>query len=113
MKLITTILILFVCFVCKAQNCDKFKVGSWHIVYNQFYKKYAVMRIDSIAIGSGDEQEFLLKNGAGDYGVYGKGWMEAHCTECGDPNKSLFSNPCDAKEFLITYIRKLKEDNWK
>ena len=88
--------------------------GEWRIVYNKFYKKYAVMRIDSSMIGSGNEKSFLVKDHDGKYGVYGDGWWDCeHYYSCGDKSKSLFSNPCDAKQYLLTYVRKIKEDDWK
>ena len=86
----------------------------WGIRYNQFYKKYAVVSVDSSRIDTEDYLSFLLKNGYGEYGVYSGRWQDCKGLNiCASPSKSFFSSPCDAKKFLLTYIRKTKQDNWK
>lgn len=88
-------------------DCESFTKNGWRIVYNAHYKKYAVAR------GVGVTIYFLLKDSFGEYGVYAKGWEDKHCYTCGDKSKSLFSNPCAAKEFIIAYYKKLEQDHWE
>lgn len=123
MKKYYIIFIILNIISCKSQtqgDCVTFKaktgqnVGEWHIVYNKFYNQYAIMRIDSTFIGTSNEKEFLVKNHFGEYGVYGFGWWDCNGGRmCGDKYKSLFKTPCEAKQYLITYIKKLKEDKWE
>lgn len=109
MKKLLTVLFISLIGICKGQNCKSFTKDGWRIGYNKFYKKYVVMTT-SETLGN----EYLLKDHNGQYGIYGDGWWECeNLYSCASKSKSLFINPCDAKAFLLTYIRKNKEDVWE
>jgi opacity protein-like surface antigen len=111
MKIIILALVLLVSCGSMAQDsaCSKFKKAGWRIAYNHYQKKFAVIRDAEFYF----EKEFLLKDHYGKYGIYGEGWEDKECMECGDKSKSLFTNPCDAKKFLIEYYKKEKFDKWQ
>ncbi len=100
---------------CMGQDCKSFTKNGWRIAYNPYYKKYAVFRIDSIMskINPQYEREWLAKDSYGEYGVYSDGWEDKHCYGCGDTSKSFFNNSCSAKEFILEYYRKQKQDKWQ
>jgi len=109
---ITAMLLLAVVFGSAQIDCKKAKIGKWYITYNAYYKKYAVVRNDTLTYSI--EKEFLVKNHYGEYGIYGTGWENCNgYYGCGDKSKSLFTNACDAVSFLMGYLNKLKNDNWQ
>ena len=115
------LVILMLCAVsCQAQtDCKNFTlniadnagdVHTWKIVYNKFYKKYAIADTDS----SGKLLIVLAKDHTGDFGIYSpEGMDNTNCIGCIDPSKSWFSTTCQAKEFLLLYARKKKQDKWQ
>lgn len=108
MKKITITLLICILSLCAgAQNCRTFKKDSWYIVYNKYYKKYAVARHD------GDGFSFLVRDHDGEYGVYAEGWEDLYCVECGDTSLSLFDTPCEAKQYLLNYYLEEKKNNWQ
>jgi hypothetical protein len=101
---------------CNAQsinkNCKDFTLGKWKLSYNPHYKKYAVVRYDSTQ-SYDNGLSFLAVDRWGRYGIYGEGWDDAECYECAIKSKSLFANSCEAKSFLLAYLRKIKDDHWE
>lgn len=95
---------------CAQQKCKD--LPRYKIVYNKYYGKYAVIIDDSLhtaMLGI----SFLMKDHGGDYGIYGEQWDENDCYRCVDKSKSLFSDRCKARQFILEYIRKQKDDNWQ
>lgn len=92
--------------------CKNFKLGGWGLMYNPHYKKYAIVRYDSTSC-CGNELSFLAVDRWGRYGIYAEGWDKKECYECAIKSKSIFVNPCDAKAFLQSYFRWLKNDHWE
>jgi hypothetical protein len=120
MKKIILLSLVAVALTATAQDCKSFTAMTgdtsahyaWRIVYNEFYKKFAIARDQKLELFKGS-LEFLCKDHDGDYGVYDEGWEHAHCYGCVDTTKSLFDTPCEAKEFLQLFVRKLKTDSWR
>lgn len=111
MKLLTLILLSFFGMKGYGQkgDCKSFTIHGWHIVYNKYYKKYAVSTLDS-----SDDRSWLVKNNIGKYGIYADGWQDCYgYSDCGSKEKSLFNSACEAKKFIIEYYRKLKQDKWQ
>lgn len=79
----------------------------WKIVYNKFYKDYAVVSTEWLS----QDQTFLLNEGDG-YGFYAP-------LERDNPyqkiyfNKSLFKDSCGAKKMLQTYLDWKENNKWE
>lgn len=75
----------------------------WQMVYNKFYKDYAILR------GTEEWLGLSLQRGL-DYGIYGE---LDRSNPFQDTRNSIFKDSCLAKGFLKRYLEILANDNWK
>lgn len=112
-----TILILLLFSVSlTSQSCVGYMKGNLRVVHNAYLNKYAVIQIQHIKLAKNRTDtvvNFILSCGKNHYGVYGKEWQytEWNIVNCWD--RSLFSTACEAKKFLLDYLKYIELDYWK
>lgn len=103
MKLYLLILLVAITICVSGYGQERY---GFRIVYNDYYKRYAVMVIDSVD----DDKMFLLMDIHKEFGFYSEisNWNGSGV----DHDNSTFKNREGAKAFLRRYL-KWKNSKWK